>query len=344
MNENEKYMLRAIQLSKIAGRAVYPNPSVGAVLVHHKTIIGEGYHRQYGSLHAEAMCIESVELRNKNKIEAATLYCTLEPCSHTGQQPPCVDAIIKNNIKKVVIGSLDPNATVAGRGLSILKSKGIEVEAMCLDEICQKNAIGFHTFHTKKRPYIILKWAETQDGFIAIDNKTQTVISNKYTQYINHKWRSETHAIMIGTNTATVDNPHLTNRKWYGGTPIRLLIDMDKKVDDASHIFNNEAPTFRLTNHNNSPKSNELFLEDNSIDSIIEALNSQSIQSVIIEGGTQLINSFLASNTWDEARVIKSIFLQKEGYKAPSFNHPKTYSHSVSDNQINYYHNTNKCT
>ena len=296
---------------------------VGAVLVHDGKIIGEGYHQRYGQPHAEVNCIDSVDAVNNNRIRESVLYVSLEPCAHFGKTPPCTDLIIANQIPEVVIGCRDPFKEVNGKGIEQLKASGVHVVYGILERECQQVNKRFFTFHNRHRPYIILKWAETADGFLSTSpqpspkerafansaNK-RLLISNEQTNRLVHKWRSEEAAILIGTNTALSDDPELTTRHWPGPSPVRLVIDMELKLPLSLKIFNDKQKTIvfnTIKNEENGKLDFYQVTEDvNIVHQIVNALYQRKIQSVIVEGGAKLLQSFIDEGIWDEARIIKN--------------------------------------
>jgi diaminohydroxyphosphoribosylaminopyrimidine deaminase/5-amino-6-(5-phosphoribosylamino)uracil reductase len=303
-------MHRCIELAQLGAGYVAPNPMVGAVLVHDGRIIGEGYHKQFGEPHAEVNCISSVEEKNKSNIPLSTLYVSLEPCSHFGKTPPCTDLIIANKIPEVVIGCRDPFKKVNGKGIEKLKTAGVRVVYGVLEKECQQLNKRFFTFHTQHRPYIILKWAETADKKIASNGTERLLISNDQTNRLVHKWRSEEAAILVGTNTALLDDPELTTRYWSGSSPIRLIVDMDLSLPLSLKIFNGKQRTV-IFNTIKYEETNDLtyyqVTEDVSlVHQIVNALYQMKIQSVIVEGGARLLQSFIDEDMWDEVRVIKN--------------------------------------
>ena len=313
MKIDEKYIKRCLLIAKNGLSASMPNPSVGAVIVVHNQIIGEGFTSAYGGNHAEVNAINSV--KDKSLLKNATIYVSLEPCSHFGKTPPCCDLIIKNRIPNVVIGISDPNEKVAGNGIKKLIEAGKNVTVGVLEAECWEANKRFFTFHQKKRPYIILKWAESQDGFIAPDFKEKKEpfwITNSFSQQLSHKWRSEEQAILVGTKTVIDDNPGLTTRNWFGKNPIRIVIDKNNRIPKNSKIFDNQAKTFVLN-------SEIISFDKNIAQQIAQFLFQQEIQSVIIEGGTKTLQTFINENIWDEARIFKGNIFIKEGIKSPVF-------------------------
>lgn len=311
VNIHDIYIKRCIQLAKNGLGTTYPNPLVGSVIVYNNRIIGEGWHRKSGEPHAEVNAINSV--KDKSLLKKATIYVSLEPCSHFGKTPPCCDLIIAHKIPNVVVGTIDPFAKVAGNGIKKLIEAGKNVTVGILEEECNRLNSRFFTFHQKKRPYIILKWAESKDGFIAPTEKTEQKpvwITNEFSRQLVHKWRSEEQAILIGTQTAIDDNPTLNTRDWAGNNPVRIVIDKSNRIPKENHIFDNQAKTIAISD----PIIN---FSKNIAPQITDLLYNQELQSVIIEGGRQTLQTFIDANIWDEARVFKgSIFLQN-GIEAP---------------------------
>lgn len=285
-----------------------PNPMVGAVLVHDGRIIGEGYHHHYGEAHAEVHCIRSVPEKDRSLISKSILYVSLEPCAHYGKTPPCTDLIIEKKIPRVVIGCRDPFIEVDGKGIEKLNAAGVEVLVGVLETECKAINKRFITNHTKRRPYIILKWAETADGKIAAADSSRIFISNLYSNRIVHKWRSQESSVLIGTNTALCDNPSLNLRYWEGTNPLRLIIDKNLRLPSSLKIFDHTQPTIIFNYLKQESNKNLIYCKLNEneelINNIIDNLYELKIQSVIVEGGNQLLQSFIDSGQWDEARVI----------------------------------------
>jgi diaminohydroxyphosphoribosylaminopyrimidine deaminase/5-amino-6-(5-phosphoribosylamino)uracil reductase len=308
---HEKYIKRCIEIAKNGLGFTRPNPMVGCVIVHQNKIIGEGFTSAYGGYHAEVNAIESV--LDKSLLKESTLYVTLEPCSHIGKTPPCANLIVKHNIPKVVIGTLDTHSKVSGKGIEILIAGNCDVTIGILEIECKQHHKRFFTFHNKQRPYIILKWAETDEGFIAPKTKEsqQPVwITNKISRQLVHKWRAEEHAILVGTNTVLEDNPSLTVREWTGQNPIRIVLDRDHKLPKDSKVFNTESETFVISKH-------DIDFDGNIASQICSFLHIKNIQSVIIEGGSKTLQTFIDENLWDEARVFIGKMDFKTGIKAP---------------------------
>lgn len=306
-------MLRALQLAEIGRGSVSPNPMVGCVIVHNDVIIGEGWHKKYGDWHAEVNAVNSV--KDKTLLSEATAYVTLEPCSHFGKTPPCADLLVKHQLKKVVICNHDPFPLVAGKGIQKLFDAGIEVVTGVLEEKGRQLNARFFTVVEKNRPYIILKWAETADGFIAGENFEQIKISNALSHKLSHKWRSEEDAIMVGTNTALHDNPRLNVREWTGRNPVRIVIG-SRKAPEASvaPAPDGGALVDRITL--NLPDVHSIIAKLMSI-APPSGAGGAGLQSIIVEGGTQLLQSFIDAEVFDEIRVFRSQKQLKKGILAP---------------------------
>lgn len=323
MNYELKYMSRCLQLAEYGAGHVAPNPMVGAVLVCDDKIVGEGYHRHFGEAHAEPNAINSV--KNPELLQKSTLYVSLEPCSHYGKTPPCADLIVSSGIPRVVIGTLDPNPQVAGRGVEILRKAGIEVEIGVLEADCRELNKRFFIFQEQKRPYVLLKWAQTQDGFMdrirtnVIEPPLQ--ISNSITRQFTHKMRSENQSILVGANTVLLDNPTLTVRNWSGKTPIRIGIDRQGRIPDDFHLLDGSVSTIIFTEKDQPDKPHVEFVkidfDSNCIQTILTKIYERNIHSVLVEGGPTILNSFLDAGLWNEANVEVSPQRISEGVAAP---------------------------
>ncbi len=313
-------MSRCLELAIKSIGAVSPNPMVGAVLVYEGRILAEGYHEQYGQAHAEVNCINAVKEEDKFLIKNSTLYVSLEPCSHFGKTPPCADLIIEQGIRHVVIGSGDPNPLVAGKGIRKLREAGIEVREHILEKECDFLNRRFMTFHLHRRPYIILKWAQSADGFFAPEDNRQVWLTNEFSKKLVHKWRSEEDAILVGTKTALIDDPQLTARLWEGRNPVRILIDMDLKVPSVSKIFDDEALTIVYNTIKEGLEYGVVYIKADHTSlpiQIVSDLYQRKIQSVIIEGGAYTLNQFISAGLWDEARIFTSPMILNSGIAAP---------------------------
>jgi len=345
MNEHELYMYRCIELARLGAGYVSPNPMVGSVLVYEDRIIGEGYHRKYGQAHAEVNCINSVKEENKHLIKKSVIYISLEPCAHFGKTPPCADLIIKHKIPTVVVGCRDPFEQVDGKGIEKLENAGLNVITGVLENECKALNKRFFTFHTKKRPYIILKWAQSKNQKIANGDFSRVLISNAYTNRLVHKWRSEEAGIMIGTNTALQDNPSLNTRNWNGPDPVRLVADMSGRLPNDLKIFDKTQRTIIFNTARHEDQENLLYYKVNKkksfINTVSEACYKLRIQSILAEGGTKLLQAFIDEQLWDEARVIEnSELIIESGLNAPQLTHQRLIvSENMSTDIISYYQN-----
>ena len=351
MTTHEFYIKRCIELAKNGLGTTYPNPLVGSVIVHNDRIIGEGWHRKAGEPHAEVNAVNSV--KDKSLLKEATIYVTLEPCSHFGKTPPCCDLIIANKIPNVVIGTVDPFAKVAGNGIKKLIKSGKNVTVGILEEECNELNKRFFTFHQKKRPYVVLKWAETSDGFIAPKKIVKQVqhdklapvwITNPYSRQLVHKWRTEEQAILVGTNTVLEDNPKLDARDFKGTNPVRIVLDKSGKISAKYHVKDASQKTIFITESKNFPSTENCIYENaifgNSLaDSILKILYENNIQSVLIEGGTTTLQTFINEGLWDEARIFNGSVKFQNGLEAPKLN-GVTYSRfDIMDDHLNIIRN-----
>lgn len=341
--QDEFYIKRCIELAKKATGDTYPNPLVGSVIVHNGKIIGEGYHHKAGENHAEINAINSVE--DKSLFAESTIYVSLEPCAHFGKTPPCALKIVESGFKKVVIGAMDSHDKVNGKGKKIIQEAGIEVISGVLEKECIDLNKRFFTYHEKRRPFIVLKWAQSGNGFIDRDFKP-TQISNSLTKQYVHELRNNEHAILIGTMTALRDNPSLTTREMTGRNPVRILIDIDLKVPMDYHIYNNEAETLVFNSLKDSDEDNIRFIKTERagfIENLIKKLYELQIQSVIVEGGNVVLQQFIDSDLWDETIVIKNENLQIDnGTKAPKFQHTPFEIKQFRDNVMEFHKNSNQ--
>ena len=354
MENQEKYIERCIELAKNGLGTTYPNPMVGSVIVYQDKVIGEGWHQKSGEPHAEVNAINSVQ--DKSLLKKATIYVSLEPCSHFGKTPPCCDLIIANAIPNVVIGTIDSNIKVAGNGIKKLIEAGINVTVGVLESECKELNKRFFTFHEKKRPYVILKWAESQDGFIAPilrpfdklkaslarDEKTKRKpvwITNEFSRQLVHKWRSEEQAILVGTNTVVDDNPKLDVRDWTGNNPIRIVLDQNDRISKDSHIYDNHIKTIIFSQMPNAIIGENITFEaidfkQNLAQQILKELHKHNIQSVIIEGGQLTLQTFIDEDLWDEARIFIGNNAFENGTKAPSIALERSEKHSIGNDEL----------
>ena len=316
---DELFMLRAMDLAVLGSGLVSPNPLVGCVITYSGKIIGEGWHKKYGEAHAEVNAVNSVP--DKRMLKESSVYVTLEPCSHFGKTPPCADLLIEHQVKKVVVANLDSNPLVSGEGIRKLRASGIEVITGVLDKKGRALNKRFFTFMEKQRPYIILKWAETADGFVARKNFDSKWISDEYSRQLVHKWRTEEDAVLVGMRTAQLDNPELNVRGWSGRNPIRIVIDRFLKLNEKIHLFDGSQKTvcYNVLKHEEHPN---LLLaridEEDFLQHLIQDLFKKKIQSVIVEGGSQTLQAFIEMGLWDEARIFVSPQSFQTGVKAPT--------------------------
>ncbi|HYM93154.1 MAG TPA: bifunctional diaminohydroxyphosphoribosylaminopyrimidine deaminase/5-amino-6-(5-phosphoribosylamino)uracil reductase RibD [Chitinophagaceae bacterium] len=342
-NMDEFYMHRCLELARLGLGFAAPNPIVGVVMVYKDHIIGEGFHEKYGQAHAEVNCINSVKADDRPFISQSKMYVSLEPCVHFGKTPPCADLIIKNKIPEVIIGCRDSYKKVNGKGIEGLRSAGVNVKLGVLEKQCREINSRFFTFHEKQRPYIILKWAQSADKKIALRNlakgttfenpdKRRLFISNEFTNRLVHRWRSEEAGILVGTHTALLDDPQLTTRLWPGNSPIRLVVDMELKLPESLRLFDRSVPTivFNLIKHDMHSLSlsilekgglgfYQVLKEESLVNQMANALFTLNIQSMIVEGGASLLQSFIDEEIWDEARIItNSELMIDNGPNSPS--------------------------
>ena len=333
---SQLFMQRALQLAQLGAGTVSPNPMVGCVIVHNGKIIGEGYHQKYGDAHAEVNAVNAVS--DKSLLSESDIYVTLEPCSHFGKTPPCADLLIKYKFKKVIVCNYDPNPLVAGQGIEKLRQAGIEVEVGLLEKEGMELNKRFFTYIEKKRPYIILKWAESADGFIAKKNYEAVQISNLLSRRFVHKMRSEEDAIMVGTNTAKYDNPTLNTRFWTGKNAVRVLVDKELSLSKNLHVLDNSQKTICYNSLKDEIIENNIFVRtplNTSIEPfILEDLYQRKIQSIIIEGGTILLQSFIDLGLWDEAFILKSEIILEQGIDAPKIKRKEVLRQKLGDNLL----------
>ncbi|MBV6881286.1 bifunctional diaminohydroxyphosphoribosylaminopyrimidine deaminase/5-amino-6-(5-phosphoribosylamino)uracil reductase RibD [Epilithonimonas ginsengisoli] len=340
--KDEIYIKRCIELAEKALGKTYPNPLVGSVIVHNNRIIGEGFHKKAGEPHAEINAINSIKVEDRHLIPESTIYVSLEPCAHFGKTPPCALKIVELGFKKVVIGAMDSHDKVNGKGKKIIIDAGIEVVSSVLENECRALNKRFFTYHEKRRPFIILKWAQSADGFMDKDFKP-TQISNSLSKQLVHQMRSEEHAILVGKNTALHDNPSLTVREIEGRNPIRILIDFNLDVPKNFNIYNEEAETIIFNSIKNSEDKNLKFIKiekENSLNKILDKLYELQIQSIIIEGGRFTLQQFIDQNLWDETVIFKNPNLNLEnGTKAPNFNFKPEKTEMLRDCEVLFFTN-----
>ena len=340
MSENQnRFMQRALELAQLGMGSVSPNPMVGCVIVHDHKIIGEGFHRMYGGPHAEVNAIHSVQ--NPELLTESIVYVTLEPCAHWGKTPPCANLLVEKKVKKVIIASLDTNPLVGGKGIELLKNAGIEVETGLMDQESRWLNRRFFTQIEQKRPYVILKWAQTKDGFVARGDYSSKWISSSQSRQVVHQWRAEEDAILVGKNTAKYDNPSLTVRDWIGNNPLRIVLDPRLELPENLNLFDGTVPTICL----NTIKSDKIGdLEWVKMKAgfgpkeILEELHRRKIQSLIVEGGTNVLNQFIQAELWDEGRVFTSKNTFTTGISAPVLNQIPTETLAIGEDRLDYYY------
>ena len=347
MKTHEFYMTRCLELAQNGFGTTSPNPMVGAVIVNNGKIIGEGWHRKAGEPHAEPNAINSV--KNPELLKESTIYVSLEPCSHFGKTPPCTDLILEKEIPNVVIGIMDPFAKVCGNGINKLKQHGRNVTVGVLEKECEEINKRFFTFQKENRPYIILKWAETKDGYIDIirDEKSEnkpTWISNKYSQQLVHKWRSEEDAILVGTNTAIKDNPKLNVRTWTGKNPTRVVLDRTLRIPTDYSLFDDTVKTIIITELTKENTANTYyetvnFSVETFVSDLIKVLEKHQIQSIIIEGGNKTLQTFIDSNIWDEARIFTGQNTFSNGVSAPKIEGGLISEQDIEGDKLRFFSN-----
>jgi diaminohydroxyphosphoribosylaminopyrimidine deaminase / 5-amino-6-(5-phosphoribosylamino)uracil reductase len=339
---DEIFMRRAVELASLGQGHVSPNPLVGAVIVHQGKIVGEGWHKKYGGPHAEVNAVNSVI--DKNILKESTVYVTLEPCSHFGKTPPCAELLIANNVKKVVVANVDPNPIVNGSGLHKLRASGMEVITGILDKEGRKLNKRFFTFIEKQRPYIVLKWAETSDGFIARKNFDSKWISDEFSRQLVHKWRTEEDALLVGMRTAQHDNPQLNVRDWSGRDPVRIVIDRFLKLSPKLNLFDGSQKTLCYNVLKHEERTNVSLLridEENFLTHLIDDLYKRKIQSVIVEGGAMTLQAFIDAGLWDEARIFVSPQTFQNGIKAPELSGVLADQCLLKNDLLKIYHQKN---
>jgi len=344
---DEIFMHRCLELAINGLGHVAPNPMVGAVIVHNGKVIGEGYHKHYGQAHAEVYAINSV--KTPSLLKECTLYVNLEPCVHTGKTPPCADLILEKKIPSVIIGTPDPNPLVEGKGIERLRKNGVNVKTGILERECRSLNKRFFTFHALKRPYLILKWAQTKDGFIdVIRNPGEPIginwISSPLSRNLVHKWRSEEQGIMAGTNTVIIDNPRLDVRHWKGPNPLRIILDRTLRIPGNFNVLDNTQET-RIFNAKKTGRQGltefvKVDFSDKDLGPVFEQLYKRNIVSVLVEGGKKLLEYMIKTNLWDEARVFVGDKNFGQGVKAPYISSKIVHKESVLKDRLLIYRNS----
>lgn len=343
MPSAETYMQRCLQIAKLGSGRTAPNPMVGAVLVYQDTIIGEGWHAYYGGPHAEVNCLQSVSEANKALIPLATMYVSLEPCAHYGKTPPCAQLLIDHQILEVVIGCVDDFASVSGRGIALLKEAGVAVTVGVLEEACKRINRHFFTYHALARPYIILKWAATSDGFVAPLNEGNFRISNAYTQLLLHKWRATIPGFLLGFNTIVKDDPKLSNRYWNAHQqPTRIVLDPHNELPCNKQIFDGSLPTLVYNQHfvlDGAMTQWVKISNQDFISGVLEDLYNKQINAVVVEGGSKTLQLFIDRGLFDEIIVFEAPSMLMEGILAPLFEPSTQYnSYRLADNTVTHYY------
>lgn len=339
MEADPAYMKRALELASLGMGKVSPNPMVGCVIVHEGKIIGEGYHQVYGGPHAEVHAVNSVA--DQELLREATAYVTLEPCAHWGKTPPCANLLVDRGLKKVVIAAVDSNPLVGGKGIDILRKASIDVEVGILEKEARWQNRRFFTQIEKKRPYVILKWAQTQDGFVARQDYSSKWISGSLSRQLVHRWRSEEDSILVGKNTALHDNPRLDVRDWVGKNPLRIVLDSRLALPQTLHLFDRSIPTLCYNTLKSAVTENLEFVKtegDFPIHALLADLHSRKVQSLIVEGGSHILGQFISAGLWDEARVFTGKAKFETGIPAPTLNQNPTESLTIGEDILNIYH------
>jgi diaminohydroxyphosphoribosylaminopyrimidine deaminase/5-amino-6-(5-phosphoribosylamino)uracil reductase len=336
---DELFMHRAIELAALGKGHVSPNPMVGCVIVHQGSIIGEGYHQNYGEAHAEVNAINAV--KDQSLLKEATAYVTLEPCAHWGKTPPCANLLVEKGLKKVVVAAVDSNPLVGGKGIKILEKSGIEVLTGVLEKEARIQNKRFFTHIESKRPYVILKWAQTADGFVARPDFSSKWISNASSRQLVHKWRTEEDGILVGKNTAKYDDPSLNVREWVGKNPTRIVIDSELELSKSLKLFDQTIPTICFNTQKSEKLENLEFVKlpkGFEISEILDELIRRNIQSLIVEGGSYLLSKFIEAELWDEARVFTSHTKFGEGIPAPILASISSEVYQIQNDLLHIYH------
>jgi diaminohydroxyphosphoribosylaminopyrimidine deaminase/5-amino-6-(5-phosphoribosylamino)uracil reductase len=339
MSTDEQYMQRCFDLASNGLGSVSPNPLVGCVIVHNDKIIGEGWHKKYGEPHAEVNAVASVG--DKSLLSSSTVYVNLEPCSHHGKTPPCADMLVSHQVKKVVISNVDSNELVSGKGIQKLRNAGIEVVTGVLEQEGRHLNRRFFTYMEKRRPYIILKWAQTSDGFISRNSNETWAVSNELSKKLVHRWRSEEDAFLVGTQTAAIDNPQLNVREWTGRNPVRVVLDRSLRLPSSLHLFDGSQPTICYNRIKNEEKENLAFVKVGTLQDVVSDLYKRRMQSLVVEGGAITLGLFVKAGLWDEARVLISEKTFGAGIKPPGLVGELTSTASLENCQLRVFQNLN---
>ena len=339
MKQEELFMNRAISLALNGLGKVSPNPMVGCVIVYEDTIIGEGYHEYYGGNHAEVNALESV--KDKSLLSKSKVIVSLEPCSHQGKTPPCTDLLIRSGINEVAIAMKDPNPEVNGKGIKILRERGIKVRTGILEDKAREINRRFLSEKTKNRPYIILKWAQSQDGFIVGEHRRKQIISNESSRKLVHKWRTEEDAILVGAKTAMIDNPQLTVRLWDGRNPTRIIVG-NPNLHKEAYLLDNKVKTYFFNIWQSRIEGNTTWIKidrTNFLQEVLAIMPKEGIQSILVEGGKKTLSSFIDTNLWDEARIFTSPLKLEQGLKAPEIEGTQVMELFLDDDRLNVVRN-----
>ena len=336
----ERFMARALELAILGRGRVSPNPLVGCVIVHEDRIIGEGWHQQYGGPHAEVNAVDSI--LDKSLLPLCTVYVTLEPCAHFGKTPPCTDLLIRHQVRKVVVANVDSNPVVSGSGLKKLRDAGIEVVSGILDKEGRELNKRFFTFMEEKRPYVILKWAETSDGLIARKNYDSRWVTNEFSRQLVHRWRTEEDAFLVGSRTAQYDNPRLNVRDWSGPNPKRILIDRFLRVSDKHHLFDGTQHTlvYNVLKHEELHNLSLVRIDENEfLFNLMHDLHRKNIQSIVVEGGGETLQGFIDAGLWDEARIFVSPKVFEAGIPAPRLSGLRVAEQKIGNDVLTIFQN-----
>lgn len=335
---HEAYMRRCLQLAQSGSGFTAPNPMVGAVLVHNDRIIGEGWHKQIGTAHAEVNAVANVPDIDRHLISQSTLYVNLEPCNHHGKTPPCTDLILRERIPNVVIGSVDDNPLVGGKGIARLKEAGVEVLSGVLEDECRYLNRKFFVSHQEQRPFVTLKWAQTLDGFLSMEDGRPVNITTAVTQRLTHRLRAEHMAILTGWRTIETDVPQLNNRYWIGGSPQVVVLDLNGHLNDHPHL-QNHPEWWRWVRSDVAFRDNDLIAEGIDLENLMALLYSRNIQSILVEGGAATLRSFIDAGCWDECFVYTGKITIENGLRAPRAAGVLTDSYHLGTDLIQRYRN-----
>ncbi|MDC0254278.1 bifunctional diaminohydroxyphosphoribosylaminopyrimidine deaminase/5-amino-6-(5-phosphoribosylamino)uracil reductase RibD [Bacteriovoracales bacterium] len=340
MNFDQEMIERCLVLAEKGRGFASPNPMVGSVVTHNNKIIGEGFHQKFGGPHAEVNAINSV--KDMSLLKESTVYVNLEPCAHFGKTPPCADLLVNSGVKRVVIGCIDSFSEVSGKGIEKIKNAGIDITVGVLENKCLDFNKRFFLFHREKRPFIILKWAESKDGLLSPANQEKGKplwMTGKESKTLVHRWRTEEDAIMVGTNTAIMDNPSLTARLWKGRNPLRVVIDRELKIPKEASLLDGQVKTLVFTEKKRDSEENVDFVKVSSVQlkDLLTELYKRGVQSLIVEGGKRLLESFISEGIWDEARIFVAPISLNTGVKAPSLGEESLSQQVIGADTLSIY-------